>query len=140
MFLALLAVTFVVSFLVSAIAAAIFKKPINAILQRIIADAISEAWVRYIRFAIFVVGISSGVRVWDLERYINPQTANGANVLELTRDRWVLEVYRSVIESLQGIAWLLLVFFAFALIAFVIIRVFELKRATPSQSDGSRES
>jgi hypothetical protein len=50
-------------------------------------------------------------------------------VIELTRDRWVLEVYRTIIESLQGLAWLLLVFFIFALIAFVIVRVFELKKS-----------
>jgi hypothetical protein len=43
----------------------------------------------------------------------------------LTQDRWVLEVYRTVIESLQGIAWLLLVFFIIALIAFVVIRIVE---------------
>ena len=50
----------------------------------------------------------------------------------MTRDRWVLEVYRTIIESLQGLAWLLLVFFAVALLAFVIVRVFELKKAKGS--------
>jgi hypothetical protein len=49
-------------------------------------------------------------------------------ILQLTQDRWVLEIYRTIIETLQGIAWLLLVFFVFALIAYVIVRVFELKQ------------
>jgi hypothetical protein len=128
MFVTLLAVTFLISLLVSAVVVAMFAKPIDGILQRIIADPISQAWVKYVKFAIYVVGISGGVRIWELERYITPGQFNNARVLELTRDRWVLEVYRTIIESLQGIAWLLLVFFAVALIAFVIVRVFEMRK------------
>jgi hypothetical protein len=33
-------------------------------------------------------------------------------VLELTQERWILEVYRTIIETLQGIAWALLLFFS----------------------------
>ena len=43
-------------------------------------------------------------------------------------ERWILEVYRTIIESLQGIAWMLLVFFVAALIAYVVVRLGELKR------------
>ena len=39
----------------------------------------------------------------------------------------MLEVYRTVIGTLQGIAWLLLVFFVFALVGFVIVRLAELR-------------
>lgn len=127
MFLTLLVVTFIISLLVSWIVARIFAKPIDDILQRIISDAISKAWVKYLDFAIYVVGISSGVRVWELERYISPQGPN-TQALELNRDRWVLEVYRTIIESLQGLAWLLLVFFVISLIAFVILRRAEAKQ------------
>jgi len=125
MFITLLAVTFVISLAVSLTVVAMFAKPIDGILQRIISDPISEAWVKYVKFAICVVGISSGVRVRELERYITPAQFQNAQVLTLTRARWVLEIYRTIIESLQGIAWLLLVFFAVALVAFVIVRVFE---------------
>src|SRR5919198_2179843 len=129
MFLTLLLVTFVISAAVSAIVVITFAKPIDDILRRIISDAISHAWVKYVKFAIYVVGISSGVRIWELEKYINPPQIRDSQVLALTRDRWVLEVYRTIIESLQGLAWLLLVFFAVALLAFVIVRVFEPKKA-----------
>lgn len=129
MFITLLAVTFVISVVVSGIVVRMFAKPIDGILQRIISDPISQAWVKYVKFAIYVVGISSGVRIFELERYITPGQFKDAQVLTLTRDRWVLEVYRTIIESLQGIAWLLLVFFAVALVAFVIVRVFELRKA-----------
>lgn len=50
-------------------------------------------------------------------------------IIALTSERWVLEVYRTVIQTLQGIAWMLLAFFAVALLAYVIVRSSELKRA-----------
>jgi len=130
MFLTLLAVTFVISVVVSAALVAIFKKPIGSILQRIMADEISVAWKRYLDFAILVIGISSGVRIWELENYISPTcTGKDTQILALTTDRWVLEVYRTVIGAMQGVAWLLLVFFIFALIAFVVVRAMEMGRA-----------
>lgn len=134
MFITLLAVTFVISLGVSLIVIATFRKPIDSILRRIISDEISQAWAKYLRFAIIVIGVSTGVRIWELEKYITPRMARDLTVIELTRDRWVLEVYRTIIESLQGIAWLLLVFFIFAMIAFVIVRISELRRQRPQES------
>ncbi|HEY0861224.1 MAG TPA: hypothetical protein VGE19_10010 [Pseudoxanthomonas sp.] len=52
-----------------------------------------------------------------------------AQIIALTSERWVLEVYRTVIQTLQGIAWMLLAFFAVALLAYVVVRLSELKRA-----------
>jgi membrane associated rhomboid family serine protease len=138
MFITLLVVTFLISLGVSFIVARIFAKPIDNILKRIISDAISQAWVKYLTFAIYVVGVSSGVRIWELEKYITPPPGHGGMV-ELTRDRWVLEVYRTVIESLQGLAWLLLVFFVIALIAFVIVRAFELRKPKNVADAGQME-
>lgn len=129
MFITLLAVTFVISLVVSSIAVLIFRKPVARILARVLDDEISHAWLKYLNFAVYVIGVSSGVRVWDLEKYITPLRAADSRVIELTRERWILEVYRTIIGSLQGIAWLLFIFFIFALIAFVIVRVFELKRS-----------
>jgi len=128
MFITLLAVTFLIALLVSAAVARFFAEPVRRILGHIVAEDITYAWSKYLWFAILVVGISSGVRVWELERYITPQFATPdrpAEVLELTSDRWVLEVYRTIVGSLQGIAWTLLVFFVFALLAYVIVRVGE---------------
>jgi len=135
MFLTLLIVTFVVAVAVSFLVVRLFASSIDNILKRIIADDISSAWLKYMKFAIYVVGISKGVRVWELERYITPARFDEkARVLELTQERWVLEIYRTIIETLQGIAWLLLVFFVFALIAYVIVRVFELKHKSRSDA------
>ena len=111
MFLALLLVTFLVASIVSLLVARAFAKPLDSILKRIIADEISVAWLRYLKFAILVVGISAGVRIYELEKYITPQQWDKeAKIVQLTSERWVLEIYRTVIESLQGIAWMLLVF------------------------------
>lgn len=146
MFLTLLLVTFIVAFAVSAVVVRIFSRPLDAILQRIIADEISSAWLRYMKFAILVVGVSAGVRIHELEKYITPHDKD-VKIVELTQDRWILELYRTVIESLQGIAWMLLVFFVFALIAYVIVRLAELKRpaapggatARPGRATGEPE-
>lgn len=127
MFITLLVVTFIIALVVAAIVVRIFNKPIEDILHRIIPDEISKAWARYLTFAIYVVGISGGVRIWELERYITKQFQT-QEILELTTERWVLEVYRTIIGTLESAAWLLLVFFIFALIAYVIVRVFELRK------------
>ncbi len=127
MFLTLLAVTFVISVAVCWIVERVFARPVRSILDRVVTDRISGAWVTYIRFAIYVVGISGGVRIGYLEHYVNPRPES-ERALELTLDRWVLEVYRTVIGALQSLAWMLLVFFIVALIAYVIVRIFESRR------------
>ena len=129
MCLTLLLVTFVISVLVSLLIVTLFTRPIDTILRRIIADEISAAWVRYIRFGLYVVGISSGVRINELERYITRPPVEHAEIVSLNVERWVLEVYRTMISALQGLAGVLWSFFLFALIAFVVVRIFELRRA-----------
>jgi hypothetical protein len=128
MFITLLVVTFGIAFIVCFIVIKLFDAPLKSILDRLIAENISNAWLRYLKFAIYVVGVSKGVRIWQLEKYITPPAYKDAKIIVLNFDRWVLEVYRTIIGTLQGIAWLLLVFFVFALIAYVIVRAFELKK------------
>jgi hypothetical protein len=127
MFIKLLITTFLLAFIVSTVVIAFFLIPINRILARIIRDQISKAWSRYLIFAIYVTGISSGVRIWDLEKYVTRPDFEGSEIIELTSQRWVFEAFRAITGTLQGIAWMLLVFFVFALIAYVIVRAFELK-------------
>ena len=130
MFLTLLLVTLLLAVTVSLAVSMAFSRPIGSILSRIIADEISSAWARYLKFAILVVGVSSGVRIHQLERYITPnQYQEKARIIELTPERWILEIYRTIIETLQGIAWMLLVFFCIALVAYVIVRIFESRKA-----------
>ena len=130
MIITLLVTTFIVAVAVTALVAFFFGKPINEILKRVVPPDLSYAWTRYLRFAIYVVGIGGGVRVWDLEKYITAQEPYNA-IVPLTSDRWVLEIYNTIIGALQSVAMVLLVFFIFALIAVVIVRLFEARAPKP---------
>lgn len=138
MFLTLLVVTFLVAIAVATFVARLFDRPIASILQRIVAEELGTAWHKYMQFAIYVVGISGGVRIWELEKYITGRVKDEQPIV-LTADRWVLEIYRTVIQTLQSTAWLLLVFFVAALIAFVLLRGFEIRsaRAAPPPPQSS---
>jgi hypothetical protein len=131
MFITLLGVTLVIAVLTSLGVALLFRGAIGSILTRIVSPELSAAWHRYLDFAIVVVGTSGGVRVWELERYITAHVRDVEPIL-LTTERWVLEVYRTLIGTLQSCAWLLLVFFVTALIAYVIVRGFELRNGRRS--------
>jgi hypothetical protein len=126
MILSLLLVTFLIAVLVSFGVSALFRKPLRTILNRILAPELSWAWNRYLTFAIYVVGVSGGVRIWEIEKYITPRSADEAPIV-LNSDRWLLESYRTVIATLQSTAWMLLVVFAVTLIAVVIVRGQEMK-------------
>lgn len=128
MFFTLLIVTFTIAAAVSFGAVRLFERPIAAILDRIVAPELSTAWHRYIRFAAYVVGVSGGVRIAELERYISAPDRD-EEILVLNAERWTLEVYRTVIESLQAIAWMLLVVFVVTLLAYVLSRGFALRRS-----------
>ena len=123
----LLLTTFMIAFIVAAIVARIFAASIDSILNRIIGDELSHAWTRYMRFAVFVVGIGGGVHVWAFEKYLTVQDPYH-EIVPLTLERWVFEIYDSIIGTLSSTAMILLVFFVLALIAVVIVRVFELRK------------
>jgi len=130
MFFALLFVTFILAAIVSYGVIKAFEKPIAAIFNRIIKDDISASWEKYVKFAAFVVGVSGGVRIHQLERYISaPAYPEADRILTLNAERWTLEVYRTIIETLQSLAWMYLVVFLFSLIAYVIVKGFELRSA-----------
>jgi len=129
MFYYLMIVNFIVAIGVSFVVVKLFSKSIDNIMQRIIKDPISITWARYTKFAGLVVGISSGIRIHEMEKYITPVIYDKENnyIVELTQERWFLEIFRTVIETLQGLAWMMFVFFVIALFAYVIVRFSELK-------------
>lgn len=127
MFITLLTITFIIALATSLTIIRMFRVPIRNILDREVSPELFGAWHRYLDFAIIVVGVSGGVRIWELEKYITAGAPDMEAVVFNT-DRWVLEVYRTLLGTMQSTAWLLPVFFVFALIAFVIVRGFELRR------------
>jgi hypothetical protein len=126
MIIGLLIITFLIAAATSTIVACLFSKPVKKVLSRLVSEELAPIWQRYILFAIYVVGISGGVRIWDFEKYITPDKEG--KLIILNSDRWVLEIYKAVSGALGGVAWMLLVFFLFTLVAYVILRGFEMKR------------
>jgi len=132
MFTTLLMVTFAIAVVMATLVVLLFRKPVFTILSRLVTEELAPTWQRYILFATYVVGISGGVPLWDIEKYVTPDREGV--LLQLTPDRWIIEIYKSVIGSLQSIAWMLLIFFLFALIAYVVVRGFEAKRGAGKEN------
>ena len=126
MIINLLVTTLLLALFVAGLVAWFFRKSISTIMDRIVGDPLASAWVRYVMVAIVVVGVGGGVRPWDYERYVTP--AKDQPLLVLNADHWILELYRTAIGTAQAITWMLLVFFVFALIAYVLLRGAELKQ------------
>ena len=125
-FLLLLVVTLVIAAFIAGLVIFFFRKPIDKIFARIIGDELASAWRKFLTFALFVVGLSSGVQVGRLEQFIRPETAEFKRPV-LTGEYWGLEIYRTIIDTLGGMAWALLISFVVALIAFAMTK----RRETP---------
>ena len=127
MFLVMLLVTLLVSLLTAGLTARFFDRAVARILARIVGDDLADAWHKYIQFTIVVVGVSGGVQLFELQKYI-ANKGDAGTPPALTVMSWCLEVYRTMIETLQSIAWMLLLFFLCGMIALVIMRGLEQRR------------
>ncbi|MBN1622697.1 MAG: hypothetical protein JW871_08920 [Endomicrobiales bacterium] len=127
MFAGLLLTLLLISIIIAYIVTKIFYKPVSSILKKIIDEDIYTAWVKYIIFAIYVVGIAGGVRVWNLEKYIM-KTQKYTEIVELSTDKWMLELYGGITGALGSITWMLLVFFLCALVVYVVKNTWGLKK------------
>ncbi len=125
MIIQLLGLTLLLSLMVAGLVAWFFRNSISAIMSRIVGEPLSSAWVRYMTVAMVVVGVGGGVRPWDYEKYITP--LKDQPIFVLNSNRWILELYRTAIGTAQAEIWLLLVFFVFALVAYVLVRGAELR-------------
>jgi hypothetical protein len=137
MFFVVLVLTLAVSLATALLIDRLFAKPLEKILDRLVSSDLAAAWQKYVRFAIYVVGVSGGVSIYQLEQYITPQGSN-ENPVALTASHATLEVYRTVIKTAQSVAWMLLVFFVAALIAYVVLRGFELRRGKGAPAEPQR--
>jgi hypothetical protein len=123
MFVVLLVASFALALVMSATVAWLFAKPIDGILHRFVGDRISATLSKYLRFTTVVVGISAGTRVRPLEEYIAAPSYNKADLrAALTQEFWALELYRTFVATLQGIALMFFVVAVVAIIALVIVR------------------
>lgn len=124
MFVLLLVVTFSIATAASYVLARMFDKPLAGIIARLIPDEMSVAWHRYVLFGLYLIGVNGGVRIWEFQKYVLPIGA-ARDTLVLTADRWALEVYRTLMGTLQSIAQVLLLLFLVSLIAYLVVRARE---------------
>lgn len=122
MVVSLLLVTLLVSSVICFIVNLAFHKTTMKMLQKLFPDEIASAYRKYLAFALYVIGVGGGVRMHDIERYIVPSPGSDKSPLILTDERWTLEMVRTVIETMQAMAWALFLFFLIVLIAYLIVQ------------------
>ncbi|MDW8480263.1 MAG: hypothetical protein RML12_11290 [Xanthomonadales bacterium] len=138
--LTLLLPILLVAVLVSSLVARLFDRQVGSVLARLVGEPLHRAWQRYVVFAIYVVGISSGVELDKIEACLPPSVPGGEQApLTLDWARIALELYRTAIQALQGIAWMLLLVFLVLLIAWAIVRSSELKAGRSLAASRERE-
>jgi len=131
MYVALFTVSLILALALSLTIAWISREAIDSILRRFVEDTVvRDGFVKYIRFAIVVVGIAGGTRVRALQEYISASSWNKTAMEQaLTQEVWVMEMYRTAIGTLEALVLLLLVCIFLALIAPVVVRMLNAKPA-----------
>ncbi len=128
MFIIYLLLTFSISLLLSLGVARMFRPSMNKIMNRIIADEVSGSWIGYLKYAMVVVGVSGGVPLYQLENVLNSGRLPDSPKVIMDMNFFLFEAFRSVINTLQSLAWVLLFFFFTTLIAVIIVKTSEMKR------------
>ena len=139
MFYALFVAIVAVALAASLAVVRFFDPAVYKILLRTLGQDLADAWRRYISVAILVAGISGGVRPWNLEQYLPPSAGKGSTQLEITGARWLLELWNALTETLRSIALVMLLFFLCSMMAYVIARSLELRRAKQGELDDGGE-
>lgn len=139
MFIALFGASFLLALALSATIAWLSREAMDTVLRRFVVDPlVCSGFEKYIRFAIVVVGISSGTRAKALQEYISAAEWNKpALQAALTQEFWTLELYRTVLGTLEAVAGLLLLCIFLALIAPAVLRLLQVQ---PPKNLGQQET
>ena len=129
MFVTLFLASFLLALALSVTIAWISREAIDAVLRRFVADSVvRRGFEKYIRFAIVVLGISGGTRVKPLQEYISAAEYNKAALqAALTQEFWAIELYRTVLGTLESVAGLLLLCIFLTLIAPAVLRMLKVE-------------
>ena len=123
MFVVLFLVTLAVALGVSFIIAKAANHPIESVLHHFFAAHLSTPFAKYLQLSIILVGVCAGARVRALQDYISAPDYNKAAMLQqLTQEFWVMELYRTVIGTFEGILWLIFLFALTVIVAVAIMR------------------
>jgi hypothetical protein len=141
MFLILLVPEVVASLVISWYVVRALSQSIEEILNRITSDQTSRAWAKYVKFAIYVAGVSGGMRITEKDfqefgmRMMEKSFAEFDSRIYISLvSGLVWKICEAVIGALRGIFWFLACFFIAAAIAFVIVRVIELIKSKPAET------
>ena len=121
----------------------VFNKPVSAIFTRIIPDAISASFTKYVRYATYFFGISGGL-IGHLAEVYMPDTywselalesqTSGLDdefVTEFRDNLWITMIYGLIMIRISGtlhaIAQMYLVLFVVVVIAYITVKIIELK-------------
>lgn len=135
MFVLLFCASLLVAFGVAFLVAWGSRDPIENVLHHFVSANISAALAKYLQLAIILIGVTSGTRIRALQEYISaPDYNKSAMTAKLTQEFWVMEFYRTVVGTLEGILWLI---FLFALTVFIVV-FFIRKSRTNEQGAGQQ--
>ncbi len=121
MFTILLIINFLIAILICWGITKIFDPSISGIIKRIIPEDINAGWILFMKLAIFLIGLTGGVNIFRLETILRGDSYLAINNI-------IMEIYRTIFDTLISITWLLLVFFISALIAYLFVKNTETKK------------
>ncbi|MDE0041638.1 MAG: hypothetical protein OXT74_06360 [Candidatus Poribacteria bacterium] len=124
MFLGFLLVPLIVTAIVSFCVVKVFEKPIAAILSRIIKDEVSRFFIKYVKLATYLVGISRGVRIFQLYEDVRKLTTDNQDYdrIELL---WMSGIYGTIIGTLEAIVHIYLWLFLLLSLLYIMVKVLE---------------
>jgi len=136
MFVLLFVASLLLSFGVAFLVAWGSRDPIENVLHHFFPANISSALAKYLQLATILIGVTSGARIRALQEYISaPDYNKSAMTAQLTQEFWVMEFYRTVIGTLEGILWLI---FLFALAVFAVVYITRKSRPTEQGNGQAR--
>ena len=125
---------FIVSVVVAAIVSfgvmVVFARLISTIFADIFQDKfrINSAFIKYVKYATFLVGVSRGAIAHQLQLDVWSQydtIKEFAPNLDFDRVAWLTATYATIIETLRALAYMYSALFIIILIAYVIVTMRE---------------
>jgi hypothetical protein len=132
----ILAFSFASAIAVAACVLLFFSGSIDEALRRVLPSEMTQAWSRYVKFALFVVIFTGGMRLTELAQFLTMRAPSGP---PLTAAQGLLEVFRSIAGSLIAASATLLVIFGATLAIDALKRVYQSRLAAAEQSRSAHQ-
>jgi hypothetical protein len=126
-----LAFSFAAAIAIAACVLLFFSGSIDEALARVLPAEMLQAWRRYVKFALFVVTFTGGMRLSEFAQFLTMRAPSGP---PLTAAQGLLEVFKSVAGSLLAATATLLIIFAATLAIDTARRVYQSRGAEADRS------